>query len=527
MQWSILDGRHHVHNQNLGTISRVFIGLIFFLIGLLAFELGAKPSQAAEESKARRIVVYGGIPRSDGWGDVAASIQVARQLKRSDPDLEVVVVWDEQAHQIYGDRSFFTTGQEDAVPPLKEIYKVLIPKFRVYSKFKDVDQVRYQSLRVHGVPRADLYLGLSIGAQEAAYVFKVFNPKGPGISLVYDEPRRHPSFSDYELELDDFFFRGQGYRVSSETSHIEAYFEAGLGDRSMGFYLSANEPSVSFSKEKALRKALLGSRGFRNKLSGVGKLPENVALGFSYVQGHNPETAKRETEIYLKAVSHLAEHHPKYQDRPVVIVTRPIPNLEVPKNVKVIQLPRASLYLHESLIAHSDMAVQVTGDSSVAMALDHKKPFILDGGSWKAGVAGRLFDHYLSREDALKHSSIPMDDFRAVFRPRNATHDVFKDPSRLAAILSSEDYQRALGGLLYKNRFRWSIPSRILAYLKYAETARKTSGTAFTASDFKAVVDAVHQHSTHQSLLQFLKKSPPLDQVRGCEGTLKGKLEES
>lgn len=145
-------------------------------------------------------------------------------------------------------------------------------------------------------------------------------------------------------------------------------FLAGAGN--FGFYIrpDASRRPAPLSREQVFLELADGGLPF----------PENALLAFGYSHFRDA------TQLYLNFMRELLRK--SRFSRPVVIVVKYFPGLEVadfPSNVIVVTSQNRRMLLDESLIAHADFPIMVTGDTSLSLAIEYGKPAFLECPSWK------------------------------------------------------------------------------------------------------------------------------------------------
>jgi hypothetical protein len=294
-----------------------------------------------------KVFVSSGFPRG-GFGDVAANLVMAKRIKenldhKNIPNVVAVLV-----------EGFSESFVEK-----------LIPEYHRESKTAVVwNGVMIASHQVVPHSKADIGFGFSM-LDETHQALRMTVHSNP--VFLFKEP-----FSSNPLEREMALTN----RIVDKREGISLH----VGADSLGLYLSS--PGVTavpkFSKNELIQRF---------------ELPANTRIAFSYSH------FSYATAAYLQILAQLLESD---TTTPVVLFTKGYSHLSfdlLPKNVIVRADTPLSLDESESLIAHADFPVLVTGDTSLALAIEHGTPFIYEMVPWKDIHTLRIYESLAAHAD--------------------------------------------------------------------------------------------------------------------------------
>ena len=431
------------------------------------------------------INIVAGVPltgagdKTGGFGDVAANIVSAFELKKRDPSLTINVLVTsyrerpkfqytlEEHNKLFAEAK--TPEEQEAVlnPPspimtTDEIVKIMLPKLD--------PKIKHKPQTLHGVN----FIFLEADAEDLTHFsntqsvsddLKAAIPMAD-LSLQYasnshpmDKPLRTNSkiaFNFYEpyndfAVLDEFHYT---QKVEDGPLWISMY----SGAESSGFYLEAPRDDANDRHARSEITKWL-KREFKTTLA------LRTHLLFSYSK------EAEATQVYLDAVAKIAAANPQLK---YVLVTKNFPELDLSKSPPNMKVIRAASFPHSivrSLIMESALSPLITGDTSLALALSHttkKKTFIYEAPQWKKGAAQNMIG-MLSRESGLKEKSIG-----AVFLVDPAALRQADARKKAAGFLSRVLMDQKLQGRIHETilrlKPRWDIYANTLNYYDFYRT---------------------------------------------------------
>jgi hypothetical protein len=320
------------------------------------------------ELQARTIIVFAGIPRG-GSGDIAANLIMARHLKKLSPADHIIFAVDETAKMQEGDH-------EDVL----KILKRLIPQWDS-QKIQMINgiEVRLVNLHPFSGPRADYALGFSLRVSDGIPEWFM---KSGRFAFIFEEPsNRHRNYSIFEGTEE--WEPGRRYNYSPSvvmpgyagSSHI--ILETGA--RTRGIYALPRPPQPPLSRPALLKKLLpyieMGPiKKWRVAFQLDANPLEGSWLGLAYSFYGGP------TQRYINVMKNVANDL-RYRGSPINIFVRKFNDLSIdhlPPNLAVHPYTSMPFEVHESLMAHADLPIQVTGNVSTSQAAQYEKFYFPD-----------------------------------------------------------------------------------------------------------------------------------------------------
>lgn len=234
------------------------------------------------------------------------------------------------------------------------VLKTLVPQFKG-EDYQDIDGILFQNAK-SCKNKFDLTLSFA---------------STPTIASIHRSPA-----SKFKVHFFEY-----SYRRQEQTA---TFFRSGPED--FGLYLRREFHQPPFSRNEVLKSLQ----------SDIKTSSSEISLAFTY------SSERPLTDAYIKAIAKIASK-PINANRTYLIASNfPAIELELPKNLVVIN-PRLSLKMSESIIAHSDFPVVVTGDVSLSMAIEYGKAYLYELKRHKELLISELFQTY--RQDARIESS--------------------------------------------------------------------------------------------------------------------------
>ena len=403
-----------------------------FLLGVSVAGQAASPE--ATGRKPPTVLIHSGLPRG-GFGDVASNLIMAIRIKQLRPDVRVVFQLDEPFGPIGMTRAPPTGARLDVPSSMRpgvagaerhRPISVLVPGIQPGITLREGVEVVGDDV-VGQI--ADLEIVFSADTQH-----NTRHAKAP-ICLVFPE---------YDSVVD-----------SNRDSLSRRGLASGAGPSS--FYLNPVPPAVvtrpelarMIQEEFGIPDLDLDSKGLAFAYQSSPTSATNYTLAALETYRKNPK--KKGMVIFTSTIlTDLSSSQP-----PFVQQSKGNHHLHLKApGVDVIVYERMSLRLTELIIANTDLPIAVTGDVSLTLAMQYRKPFFYEMHPWKKSLAHGL-------KTGLKHRGMPTP-FLVPLTTYNYKWfvDGFSDPKHY------QKAQRAIGRYVVGK----SLPDKLMKWLDFIQS---------------------------------------------------------
>lgn len=396
----------------------------------------------------------GGGDNTGGFGDVAANLLNAFNLKKSNPELAINFIVtsaaEREAAEVLTTNEIIKIMYPNLNPELKNIPQKFegidfifldhdFKKMQFMNQNTDADISKLKSV----IPKADLSLQFSANDSAMEPVLRT----NTNMALSFYEPTGKRKSVQQNHSHGDF---AQHYMVYS-------------GGQSSGYYLF-DRPSdyQSIAQDKTLISQWAQDSGF-------GSMSGKEELLFAYSK--NSLTMK----AYLEALKiHFKD--PKFATgKPYVLFAKKFAAVDYsgfPEFVRVVNVESLPHNVMEALIANSSISPLVTGDVSLSIALSTIKPnktFVYEAPYWKSSSADSMVSAIRSNLTSEQNKQFSEHIDASFIQDTHLYYGTEKSTEKLVNLFNSPEANKLIYSKLNLLRSRWSIlknTSLIHSFLK-------------------------------------------------------------
>ena len=406
---------------------------------------------------------HAGDTSRGGFGDVAANVIMAQQLHRQRPGAKI--------HMLVPERTLAALA-------------VLEPETLGFESSVTVNGITYHREGKSVLPMGDVAM---VFAAETDYPSL---EKSAPLLLTFEEYTYAPGKAHITQ-----------YSYASPTGTAKQLgLSAGLGMGTSGLYVTQGKLAPPHSRSELFEALDELPGGF------VGDIEEQyqgVKLGFAY--SYKPQV----TEAYVKAMIKEAGRAENSAQKYLLVTQHPI-NEVVPPNLEVRYYKKIPFQLTNSIIAHSDLPVLVTGDVSVSLAIQHEKPFFYEGLSWKAEFARGLVKKLVKADPSLK-SNLTVSRMLKEIYPGDMLYSRMELGSLVESMHGALQNEETLGKIskgLAKIKRVYSMPKKIDRFLTILQ---EMGASALPQSS--QILEYILAGKSKEYIQNELKKLKPLSAV--------------
>jgi hypothetical protein len=354
--------QHFGRARSLNSIHRstaewLFLSLLFCLVlGWNSFAF-AGPS----------VAVYVSPPRG-GFGDTAANLLMIERMAERYMD---------------SDSKFSVVYSKESIEQLHALW----PDFKPNLDVQIVRGILFQE--VSKATKADV--AVSFSANDNA-------PENLGKRFLtyweYEQPDFELGSQAFRISKKDYQLHSEITGISLSDSSVGAKINTGFGN---GIYVMNGYRPSDFDKQKTL--------GLLREFSPSVGFSDQAKLAYAYA------SSKELAQQYVNSLGMLNE---KYGHEIVVVTNQPV--LTDNPNIKVIDMKGLSFNLNQKVIKSSDIPILVTGDGSLSLAIEGRKPFFYSLYAWKRFTPVQLRKAIEKASPMLKKDRRSLDLISSLFR---------------------------------------------------------------------------------------------------------------
>lgn len=277
-----------------------------------------------------------------GYGDVAANLVMALELKSRNPEATINFLVTSEINRRIPTVPTTNEIMQNMVPELNSSIKDQIQVWRgINFIFLNIDYTTLAKLEI--LTTSDLtYLRRVIPKSDMSIQFSANNSAAVAALRV----NSNISFSFNELAGGDILFRG----AMEKSSDFSSLYQGKTGAGSMGYYLIEDRSS----SEEYFKTIQAWSQSH-------GISPDNKKILFAYSKN------AQALQLYIEALARVVDPNQHYvlymQDRSDVFIDK------LPANVQVVKAKSLPHEVMKALIHEAVIAPLVTGDVSLSLAL--------------------------------------------------------------------------------------------------------------------------------------------------------------
>ncbi len=447
-------------------LNNLLTSRIFFSIVLaLSLSLTALAALAQERTSLSRhihtINVFSGAPQpsdlpgaTGGFGDVAANLVAATEIKMRHPELKVRLLVTSAAHRY-----------DRFVPTTIEILKIMVPELS--PEKKQVSQF-YKNIEVVFI---DFDFAPALSEQTDDHMSEIINQIGRTLPSLIPRADLNLSFSVFPessmlLRINAPIALGVEEQYGSKKivnevfaadSQLGAYAELASGPNALGFMLSEEQIPHAQAIEKI--ETWMKSNGFTPN---QGKLRPLIAYTADW----------RAAQVYIDAIAALP------QVSPLVLMVKDLPELDfsgLSKDIQVVRIKAMPSEVMKAAIQESVLSPLVTGDISFGQALSSvrsHKTFVYEAPEWKVESADGAQKN-LARDLGLNHQQLSPMFLKTEVLEKLNREELKIEGRRLARLIGDQSFQEGLYAAIRNRSQKWDLLGNTLGIasetLKLAE----------------------------------------------------------
>jgi len=416
----------------------ILLNLIIFLLSSRGW---TQEKIYLEDIQAPHVInIISGIPmtgsgdQTGGFGDVAANIFAAKEIKKRHPDTVVnfLVTTDyNETRSVMSSAEIVKTMVPGLNPSLRDQVQTVGGINFIFLNEKDrfvtlVDRDGNEELDAPAIPEADLSVQLS-------------GNNHPQRSVL--EAKSKVSMSFYEHD------------GSTYIRHGPSIFYT--GPSSAGFYITKGLLESNPNRQNIVNEWLT-----TNGHQAVDFSTNSVAFGYSKYA--------ISIQLYLDAMSKLAKRNGGRRYNVIIkdFSDSNLDSIEIPPNLQVIKYKSLPSEVMEAMIAESNLSPLVTGDLSLSTALSSvrkNKAFIYETPPWKESTALSLWaDIHVETNDRL--SSL------LFFKPLELIENTAKRQEYIEDIshlLENSNFFERINSVIKRRLTGWDLIENIMKLYKY------------------------------------------------------------